>query len=166
MRMVEKKMDIDEEAIKAYIGKPSVEDFYINAFKKYELNGFTWIWSSWALMGGIFFLLYRKLYAEASVFFIISILASGNVYLALMIWIASGFIFTFFVYKRYEKIRKSAKENQVDDEMLLDSLQELGGYHQWALFVAVGLNMLVVIAILYFGMAIANDPQIIQNLAK
>jgi len=74
--MLERKNEVEErEAIKTYIDKPESEEFYINAFEKYQKQGgFVWVWSSWALWGGVFFLLYRKLYLEAIVFFAISLI--------------------------------------------------------------------------------------------
>ena len=166
--MIEKKIGVnEEEAIEAYINKAESKQFYIEAFGKYQSQGgFVWVWSSWALFGGIFFLLYRKLYVEAIVFMAISILAGGLLPVAIIIWIASGGVFTFFIYKRYEKIRKSARDNDVDGILLLESLKELGGYNQWAIYVAVGLNVLFLIAIVVLGVNITNDPEMLKMLIK
>ncbi|RRS31385.1 MAG: hypothetical protein P794_03745 [Epsilonproteobacteria bacterium (ex Lamellibrachia satsuma)] len=142
----------EEEAIRAYINKPESEAYYINAFKAYENNGiaqFRWYWSWWAFFGGVFFLLYRKLYVEAAVFFLIGIMSSRMPIASFIIWIASGGIFIYFVYKRYKKIKAQVDANISNPSEQLQALRELGGYNQWAVWVAVALNVLLIGFIIY-----------------
>ncbi len=160
--MVEEELGLTkEEAIRAYINKPKSEDFYIDAFNRYEVDGverFQWIWSWWAFAGGVFFLLYRKLYIEAVVFFILSFVATQVPFAGIALMIASGGIFIYFVYKRYKKIVTTAVEHEIKGDMAVESLNELGGYNQWSLYVAVGLNLLFMIGFLYIISTLANNP--------
>lgn len=165
--MIEEELGITrEEAIKAYIDKPKSEDFYIDAFDRYEVNGverFQWIWSWWALAGGVFFLLYRKLYIEALVFFTLSIIASQVSFAGIALMIASGGIFIYFVYKRYKKIVTTAVKHDIKGDIAIESLNELGGYNQWALYIAVALNLLVMIAFTYVAITLSNNPEALRE---
>jgi len=137
------------EDIKAYIDKPKSEDYYIKAFEKYNLTGvdqFKWNWSWWSFFGGVFFLLYRKLYIEALIFFIILTIVGqlptsidqipviGEIDIVYFLtWIASGGIFPYFVYRRFRKI-KNETDNYIEDKRI-DKIRELGGVNNWALVI-------------------------------
>jgi len=141
----------DIEQIKAYINKPQSQQYYIDAFEKYTTNGidqFRWNWSWWAFGGGIFFLLYRKLYLEAAVFAVITFLSSFVPIASLIIWVISGGTLTYFVYQRYNKIKTQVEENIDDPIKQQESLIELGGYNNWALWIAVIINALVLLTII------------------
>lgn len=165
--MIEKELNLTrEEAIKAYINKPESEDFYIKAFEQYEVNGierFKWVWSWWAFAGGIFFLLYRKLYIEALVFFILGIIASKVTFASIILWIASGGVFIYFVYKRYKKIVTTAIDHGIKGDMAIESLNELGGYNKWALNIAIILNVIVMIWFMYSAFILSNNPEMLRD---
>jgi len=139
------------EYIKAYIDKPESENFYIDAFLDYTRNGveqFKWHWSWWALGGGVFFLLYRKLYIEALVFFLISSLASTVPVAYLIIWVVSGALFPYLVFKRYKKGLEMVEHLRSEDEKIR-ALREFGGYNQWAIYIGVVVNIISVIGFVY-----------------
>jgi len=154
---------IDEEAVKAYINKRESQDYYLDAFETFaeDNNSFKWKWSWWAFGGGAFFLLYRKLYMEAIVFFLITITASKIPIASLIIWVMSGGIFSYFVYKRYLKTYDEIGQNVSGRENQLEALRMRGGFNNWALGIAVAINMLVVaylffvILAVYPGMTVA-----------
>ncbi len=145
-------MDNNEiEFIKAYINKPESEEFYIDAFNAYTKAGveqFKWKWSWWALAGGVFFLLYRKLYVEAIVFFLISSIASAVPVAYLIIWIISGALFPYLVFKRYQKGKEMVMQKFNSKEEQIEALREFGGYNQWAIYLGVAINVLVLMSII------------------
>ncbi len=146
-------MDANEiEKIKAYIDKPESEDFYIDAFSAYSEGGidqFKWKWSWWAFAGGIFFLLYRKLYVEALIFFMISAISSTVPIVSLFVWVVSGALFPYLVYLRYKKGKQLAQEKSSDLSEQLRILRTFGGYNQWAVYLGVAINILVTLWIVY-----------------
>lgn len=141
----------ESEAIKAYIGTPKSEEYYQKAFAKYSVAGvdqFAWNWSWWALGGGMFYLLYRKLYLEALGYFVLFMVIGAFPFASLLLWIASGGVLPYFVYKRYKKIKTQVEANLHSPQEQLAALEELGGVNRWAIWVA------VVFTLLFWGMGI------------
>ncbi len=140
------------EYIKAYIDKPESEEFYIRAFEAYTKGGidqFKWVWSWWAFAGGIFFLLYRKLYIEALVVFLVMSLAVTVPVVSMIIWIVTGALFPYLVFQRYKKGREMVA-NMPKDQALM-TLREFGGFNQWAIYLAVAVNILFLIYFVKFA---------------
>ena len=155
-------MDTNEiEFIKAYINKPKSEDFYIDAFEAYSAGGidqFKWKWSWWAFGGGIFFLLYRKLYVEALIFFMLSAITSQVPVVALVVWIVSGALFPYLVYLRYKKGKEMVLEKFSDKIEQLNALREYGGYNNWAIYLGVAVNILMLIWLTFMITLFAGLP--------
>jgi hypothetical protein len=152
----------EHEMIKAYIDKEESENFYIDAFDDYTSSGieqFKWHWSWWAFGGGIFFLLYRKLYIEALVFFFITMIAGAVPLASIIIWIISGGVFPYFVYKRYKKGLSMVEENIVNDDDKLSALREFGGYNQWALYLGVAMAVISMGSMIYFTILFTALPK-------
>ena len=156
-------MALDEsQAIEAYIGTEKSVDWYKDAFQKYSIAGvdqFAWHWSWWAFGGGMFYLLYRKLSLEALGYFVLFMLLGAFPLISLVLWIASGGVLPYFVYKRYKKIKAEVEANLPDEYAQLQALQELGGVNRWAIWVAVVMSLLfwgvgLYIVILYAAMPI------------
>ncbi len=150
------------ERIKAYINKPQSEQFYIDAFEAYTTGGveqFKWKWSWWAFGGSIFFLLYRKLYIEAFIFFLLSWLMTGFPIGSLVIWVASGAVFPYLVFKRYKKGKEMILQRFGEDEpQVLSALREYGGYNQWAIYLGVFVNLLLLIGFVYMLILFSGAP--------
>ncbi len=150
-------MKIDEQAIDAYINTPKTVEFYKEAFEKYTIAGvdqFKWHWSWWAFGGGVFYLLYRKLYLEAAIYLLVFSILINIPALNLLAWIVSGGVLPYLVYRRYKKIKKQVKKNIENPNKQLDVLKELGGVNKWAIWIAVLINGLFLGAVLYTTMAV------------
>ena len=156
-------MQIDEsQMISAYIDKPESEEYYKNAFESFSSSGieqFKWHWSWWAFGGGVFFLLYRKLYVEAAVFFLISMISSAVPVANIIIWIISGGVFPYFVYKRYKKGKEMVKANFKSDDEKLSALREFGGYNKWALYLGAVMALISMGSMLYFTILYTAIPK-------
>lgn len=144
----------ESQAIEAYIDKEKSEDFYKEAFAKYTAAGvdqFAWHWSWWAMFGGIFYLLYRKLYLEAFIYFIAFATIGMIPFVGLVMWVASGGVLPYFVYKRYKKTLEQVEENLSSTEEQLAALRTVGGVNSWAIWLAVALHVLMWMGVFYFG---------------
>ncbi len=148
------------ERIKAYINKPQSEQFYIDAFEAYTAGGveqFKWKWSWWAFGGGLFFLLYRKLYIEAAIFFLLSLVLSAFPIGYIIIWIVSGAVFPYLVFKRYQKAKEMVLDRFGEDEaQILSALREYGGYNQWAVYLSIFINLLILIWFVYMTILVTG----------
>ena len=153
---------IDEnQAIEAYIDTPKTVDFYKKAFSQYTISGiekFSWQWSWWAMFGGMFYLLYRKLYLEAFAYFLIFAIIGMIPVAGLILWILSGAVLPFLVYKRYKRIKAQVEENIPNESEQLNVLRELGGVNKWAIWVAVAVHAFLWTGILYTVIMIAGMP--------
>jgi len=150
----------EEKAIKAYINTPKTVEFYKKAFEKYNISGidqFRWHWSGWAFAGGMFYLLYRKLYLEAVVYFFVFILLMPLPLVNLIAWIASGGILPYFVYKRYKKIKTEVENNLDNPHQQIDVLRELGGVNKWGIWLAVMLNIAFIGALMYITLVVSTN---------
>jgi len=140
------------EAIEAYIDKEKSEDFYKEAFAKYSVVGidqFQWHWSWWAFFGGVFYLLYRKLYLEALVYFIAFATIGMIPFVGLIMWIVSGGVLPYFVYKRYKKTLAQVEDNLSNPDEQLSALRTVGGVNQWAIWVAVAFHAIMWSGVIY-----------------
>jgi hypothetical protein len=151
----------ESEAIKAYIGTEKTLAFYEEAFKKYSVAGvdqFAWHWSWWAFGGGMFYLLYRKLYLEALGYFILFMVVGAFPLISIVLWIISGGVLPYFVYKRYKKIKAQVETNLSDSQEQLSALRELGGVNKWAIWVAVIFTLLFWGGGLYMAILMSAVP--------
>jgi hypothetical protein len=150
--------EYEAKMLEAFVGKPDKPEkglWYANAFSKYDVNGvdaMKWNWSWWAFFGGIWFLIYRKAYAAAGGLFLISIASAFIPFAGLIIWVLTGGFSPYFVYKTYKAKKLQIEAAEGDQNRRIEMMQELGGYNQWVVIVAVVLNVLVFIGII---MAIA-----------
>ncbi|HIC43252.1 MAG TPA: hypothetical protein EYO73_02860 [Sulfurimonas sp.] len=133
--------DTDYKMIEAYINKPEVTQWYVNAFKSFNLNGIDlgkWHWSWWAFFGSVFFLLYRKSYTAAAVLSGLLIIGWFIPFGWMILWILSGGYSTYFVYKTYkEKYLEIQEANLEDENKNLEMMQALGGTNEWAIVVGI-----------------------------
>jgi hypothetical protein len=150
--------EYEAKMLEAFVGKPDKPEkglWYANAFAKYDVNGvdaMRWNWSWWAFFGGIWFLIYRKAYAAAGGLFLISIASAFIPFAGLVVWVLSGGYSPYFVYKTYKAKKLQIEAAEGDENRRIEMMQELGGYNQWVVVMAVILNVLAFIGIM---MAIA-----------
>ena len=141
----------ENQMIEAFVNKPEKTSWYMESFKKYQINGIdkmAWNWSWWAFFGGFFFLLYRKAYMAAIVLFLLSIIFSSVPLISLIVSIVAGGLSTYFVYKTYKE-KKAKIENTIDDtQKRIDTMRVIGGYNTWVLWVAAALYGLILIGVI------------------
>ncbi|MDD3592643.1 MAG: DUF2628 domain-containing protein [Sulfurovum sp.] len=143
--------DYENKMVEAFIDKPEKTVWYQNSFKKYQVNGIdrvAWNWSWWAFFGGFFFLLYRKAYMAALGLFVISLLASWVPILPFIVSILTGGYATYFIFKNYSDKKKEVESSIQDTQTRIDTMRELGGYNNWAIWLAAILYGIIVIAVI------------------
>lgn len=145
--------DYDYKMIEAYIDKPEVTQWYVNAFKKFNINGvdvMKWHWSWWAFFGNVFYLLYRKSYMAAGILFLLTLVAGIIPFGGPILWVLTGGYAPYFVYKTYKEKRLEVEANIHDEEKRLETMRFVGGYNDWAIWVAVILHIFLWLAFFSF----------------
>jgi hypothetical protein len=160
--MNEEQNDYEKKMIEAFVGKPEKTFWYQNAFSKFNINGvdsMQWHWSWWAFFGGAAFLLYRKQYLPALILFITSIMVSQIPFVPLILAILAGGYSTYFVYKGYKNRLSEIESNISDEEIRVSTMQQIGGYHKWVVWV----YALFVIFLFLGIISMAAIPEIVSN---
>lgn len=149
----------ENEMIEAFIDKPSETLWYQNSFQKFNFEGvdtMKWNWSWWAFGTGFLYLLYRKQYIASLSLFFLSVIVGFIPFGTLIIMILSGGYSTYFVYKGYKKARFVVENTISDREKRVAAMREVGGYHQWVVWLYIALVGVVFLTILA---AILTFPQ-------
>jgi hypothetical protein len=139
--------------IEAFIDKPEVTSWYVQAFKKFTVHGvdvMRWHWSWWAFFGNIFYLLYRKSYLAAGILFLLTLVTGVIPFGGLILWILTGGYAPYFVYKTYKEKRLEVESMIEDESKRIETMRLVGGYNDWAIWVAVVIHIFIWIA--FFSM--------------
>ena len=148
--------EYDKKMIEAFIQKPEKTKWYIDAFSKFNVNGIdkvAWVWSWWAFGGGVFYLLYRKAYLGALIFFLANLVSSLVPLGGILIWILQGGFSVYFVYLKYKNLKNEIESKIEDEDERIKTMQQLGGYNNWALWAGAFLSILALIGIISYFVA-------------
>lgn len=132
--------DYNYKMIEAYIDKAEVTQWYVNAFKRFHINGvdfMRWHWSWWAFFGSVFFLLYRKAYSAAGILSALLVVAWFIPFGWFVLWILAGGYSTYFVYKDYRKTYLEVEAQVEDENKRIETMNMLGGTNEWAIILGV-----------------------------
>jgi len=133
-----KEKDYENAMIEAFINKPEKTLWYQNAFSKFNINGIDsmkWVWSWWAFFGGWAFLLYRKQYIPALILFVLSLLTKIIPFGGLLLAVLAGGFSPYFIYKGYKKKKAEIEEMIEDPQKRIETMQAVGGYNQWVVWI-------------------------------
>ncbi|MEA1982624.1 MAG: DUF2628 domain-containing protein [Campylobacterota bacterium] len=148
----------EDEMIEAFIDKPSKTLWYKLSFEKFNFNGvdtLKWNWSWWAFGTGFLYLLYRKQYLPSLGLFFLSMMLGFIPFIGtLLSMILAGGYSSYFVYQGYKKKRLEVENIIEDKEKRVQAMREVGGYHQWVVWVYVGLVTLVFVTVLTAALTI------------
>ena len=141
-----------DEMIEAFVDKPSKTLWYQNSFKKFSMHGvdsLQWNWSWWAFGTGFLYLLYRKQYIPSLVLFFLSMLIGFIPFVGTLIgMILAGGYSSYFVYKGYKKKLLEVETIVEDKEKRVEVMRQVGGYHQWVIWVYAVLFVIVFFTII------------------
>ncbi len=148
----EKVDDYDYKMTEAYIAKPEVLQWYVNSFKKFNINGvdvMKWNWSWWAFFGNVFYLLYRKAYLAAGILFALNLMVGFIPFGGLILWVLSGGYSSFYVYKAYKQKKIEVERIIEEEDKRIETMELLGGSNEWAVWIGVILSVLFFAAIIF-----------------
>jgi len=141
--------DYQDKMVEAFIDKPSETLWYQMSFKKFNVNGvdkMQWNWSWWAFGGGFLYLLYRKQYLAAFALFFGSFMLSIIPFVSIIIMILSGGFGSYFVYRGYKKKLQEIEAVIDDEETRIETMREVGGTHEWVIWVYAIFMLLIIMA--------------------
>jgi hypothetical protein len=139
---------ITTEELKAFIGPNA--NYYIYQFSKFTISGiekFTPTWN-WSTCGFTFiWMLYRKMYIQAVITFLIFCIPGINFIMHIVAGVIGNYLYFKHVKEKIQEIRTIKSPQN-----LYPVLQEVGGVHRWAVWVAIVVSIiLAILFILYFG---------------
>jgi hypothetical protein len=135
--------DYDNKMLEAFVNKPEVTQWYKYTFSRYSVNGvekMAWAWSWWAFFGGIFYLLYRKAYMAALGLFVLTSVSLAIPFGGLIVWILTGGLAPYFVYKVYRSKKAEIESTITDEQQRIETMRAVGGYNNWAILLAVAFH--------------------------
>jgi len=142
--------DYENKMIEAFINKDEKTLWYQNAFSKFNINGvdvMRWHWSWWAFGTGFLFLLYRKQYIPSLVLFILSVSIGVLPFITIILMILSGGYATYFIYKGYKKKKEEIEAKIEDEELRIETMRVVGGYHQWVVWLYIAFTLLTFLGV-------------------
>jgi len=150
------KKQYEKEIFEAFIATESQYEWYHKAFDYYDARDgkIGWYWNNWAMIGGFWYLLYRKemniaLWILFITLLIATILPFGLYLYAIPIYMISmGGFATYFIYKQYHNKRERLESILKDEtKSIVVMKHQLGGVNYWAIHVAL-LSLVALILIL------------------
>ena len=137
---------ITSDDIRAFVGPNA--PYYIYQFSKFYISGtekFTPTWN-WSCFGFTFlWMLYRKMYLLALITFVIFCLPGINI----IMHIIAGTVGNYLYYRHVKKTILEIRAIQ-STENFYHVLTEVGGVHQWAIWVAIAVSILLAILFIIF----------------
>lgn len=128
---------------KVAVYKPRVEANMVNGVAVFKA---TWSW--WAFFATWAYFLYRKMYIEAGVLFILNVISSFIPGFFFIIMIFSGVSAFYFYTKKFLRDLQIAEYGSRPIDEVCEKLKVLGGYNSWVVWVSVLLNILALIPFL------------------
>lgn len=151
--------EYSNKMIEAFVGKPEKTFWYQNAFSNFNSNGMDvmkWQWSWWAFGGGFLFLLYRKQYLASLVLFIATVTIGMFPFMGLIIAILAGGYAPYFVYKGYKSKLVEVERHISDEDKRVETMAQIGGYHQWVIWVYILFVLLTGMVIISYVSALVS----------
>lgn len=141
-------LTVAEDEFAAFIGSKAYK--YLLKFRRFSVNGIdhfsaTWHWP--AFLVGFWWLLYRKMYLWAFVYFILMFIP----YLNIAAWITLAVSGNYLYYKYSKAAILKIKMTKPSGD-LLETLSELGGKNKWVpvvgIIVSVGAFLMFVLGLI------------------
>lgn len=134
---------MDDTELRTFIGKNY--DYYANEFKKFTVTGKeefapTWNWSAFAFT--FVWMLYRKMYWQSAITFLIFCVPGVNLLLHIAVGIVSNYLYYRQVMGKIYDLKRTATPQN-----LLPSLRQIGGVHTWAITVGIVAAVILVLSL-------------------
>jgi hypothetical protein len=142
---------LSSEEIRAFTGNNS--EYYVRNFAKFTMTGtdtFTPTWN-WSAFGFTFiWMLYRKMYVQALVTFVVFCVPGVNI----ILHVAVG-VFANYLYYKHAKDKILEARPHFSPQALYPALNEIGGVHSWAITVGIAVAVILVVTFSFFFAAIS-----------
>lgn len=140
--------EVDE--IGLFVGKNAA--YYNEQFRKFNVGGVetfvpTWNWA--AFLCNFWWMLYRKLYLWALVWFILSFIP----FFGIAFWVAAGISGNYLYFRHATPKIREARSMQ-PPEKLPEVLRQLGGVNEWVIIVGIVVTAAMLIVAILFGIGV------------
>jgi hypothetical protein len=137
---------IGHDEIRAFVGNNS--EYYVRNFAKFTAAGtdnfaMTWNWSACCFT--FIWMLYRKMYLQAAVTFVIFCLPGVNILLHIVTGVVGNYLYYKHVKDKILEIRPLQPP-----QGLFPVLQQIGGVHSWAITVGVVIGAIIGLLLMFF----------------
>ena len=143
---------INDEEVRAFVGNSS--EYYIRNFKKFTATGtetFTPTWN-WSAFGFTFiWMLYRKMYVQSAITFLIFCVPGVNILLHIGVGIVSNYL-----YYRHVLSKISDAKRTTSPQTFFRALHQIGGVHNWAITVGLVVGIILILTFSFFFAAIST----------
>jgi hypothetical protein len=143
---------VSSEEIRVFVGNNP--EYYLDNFAKFTVTGtdtFTPTWN-WSAFGFTFiWMLYRKMYLQSAVTFVIFCLPGVNIFLHLIVG-----AFANYLYYKHAKAKIQETKLRLAPQDLFPALSQIGGVHGWAITVGIAVGVVLVLTFSLFFAAIST----------
>lgn len=151
-----RRMDTDSissDEIRAFVGTNA--HYYIQKFSKFTSSGTekfcpTWNWSTCGFT--FVWMLYRKMYIQAVITFVIFCLPGINIIMHILAGVVGNYLYYRHVKEKIIEIRAIQSPQN-----LYPVLQEVGGVHKWIILVTVIISIILGILFVLFFASITSS---------
>ena len=143
---------VDTEEVRAFVGNNS--DYYIRNFSKFTATGIetftpTWNWSAFGFT--FIWMLYRKMYVQSAVTFLIFCLPGVNIFLHIGVGMAGNYLYFRHVANKISETKRNSTP-----QALYPALQQIGGVHGWAITVGIAVGVILILTLSLFFATIST----------
>lgn len=145
---------VDDAEVRAFIGKNA--DYYLSEFRKFTVTGTeafapTWNWSAFGFT--FVWMLYRKMYLQSAITFLIFCVPGVNILLHIGVGIISNYLYYRHVMGKISEVKRTASPQN-----LFPALHQMGGVHNWAMTLGI---VAAIILVLTFSFIFATISTVI-----
>lgn len=143
---------LDIEEVRAFVGKNA--EYYIGNFNKFTATGIetfaaTWNWSAFGFT--FIWMLYRKMYLQSAITFLIFLLPGVNIFLHIAVGIVANYFYFRHVANKITEIKRNSSP-----QTLFPTLHQTGGVHNWAITVGIVVGVILILTFSFFFAAIST----------
>ena len=137
---------LDTEEVRAFVGPNS--DYYLRSFGRFTATGIetftpTWNWSAFGFT--FIWMLYRKMYLQSALTFLLFCLPGVNILLHLATGMAGNYLYFRHVAT---KITEAGRDGS--PRTLYPALHRTGGVHSWAITVGIAAAVIAILTLSFF----------------
>lgn len=143
---------VDDEEVRVFVGKNS--EYYLSTFRKFTVAGTetfapTWNWSAFCFT--FVWMLYRKMYLQSAITFLIFCVPGLNILLHIVVGVVSNYLYCRHVVSKISDAKRTASP-----QTLFPALHQVGGVHSWAITVGIVVGVILIASLSFVFATIAS----------